>query len=110
MHFHSSRCAKSKAVDLEVQSTVEWHSKVRFLLSYMFYRIRWQSQATMKTLATQIQPIGNKVVTAVKEVDNMMNYFAAIQQEVCKAHEAMARLWLATPTGIEWVASIEPSR
>jgi hypothetical protein len=76
----------------------------------MFYRVRWQNQVTMKTLAMQLQPIGAKVITAVKEVDCMMKDFSAIQQEVCKAHEGMARLWLATSTGIEWAASIEPSR
>jgi len=93
-----------------MQTTAEWHAKTRFLLAYMFYRIRWQSQATMKTLATQLQPIGAKVITAVKEVERMMDDFSAIQQEVTKAHEGMARLWLATSTGMEWVASIEPSR
>jgi hypothetical protein len=96
--------------DVAVQNTLEWQAKTQFLLAYMFYCVRWQSQVTMKTLAIQLQPIGSKVVTAVKEVESMIRDFSAIQQEIFKAHEGMARLWLATPNGIEWVTSIEPSR
>ncbi|KAA8893176.1 hypothetical protein FN846DRAFT_914355 [Sphaerosporella brunnea] len=88
----------------------EWGSKVRFFMAYMFYRARSFPEQGIKNLLHHFQPIGTKVVRSDREVSFVKQLVDDLQDDIARSHEAMARLFMSTELGQEWIADVDSKR
>ncbi|KAA8909009.1 hypothetical protein FN846DRAFT_889222 [Sphaerosporella brunnea] len=87
----------------------EWHGRVRHLVSYLFYRFRYFDTATIGHLLNGLEPM-SQVVTIQHEVSTVKAMINEIQTDICKSHKGMARLWLASVRGLQWIDGLEEQR
>jgi hypothetical protein len=78
-------------------------------VSYLFYRFRYFDTATMNHLLNGLEPM-SQAVTIHDEVATVKAMINEIQTDICKSHEGMAHLWLASVPGLQWIEGLEEQR
>jgi hypothetical protein len=52
----------------------------------------------------------SQAVTIQHEVSTVKAMINEIQTDICKSHEGMARLWLASVPGLQWIEGLAEQR
>jgi hypothetical protein len=79
-------------------------------MAYMFYRARSFPEQGIKNLLHHFQPIGTKVVRTDREVGFVKQLVDDLQNDIARSHEAMARVFMSTELGQQWIADVESKR
>ncbi|KAA8893351.1 hypothetical protein FN846DRAFT_896060, partial [Sphaerosporella brunnea] len=75
----------------------------------LLFRFRFFEPAAIKALLHSLQPM-SQAVTTNREALTVRSVVSEIQTDVCKAHEAMAWLWLSAVAGLRWIEGVEEQR
>jgi hypothetical protein len=79
-------------------------------MAYIFYRARSFPEQGIKNLLHHLQPIGTKVVRTDREVSFVKQLVDDLQNDIALSHEAMARVFMSTNLGQEWIADVQSKR
>jgi hypothetical protein len=83
---------------------------MRYFTALLFYRLRHFETAHMKAILKAVMPYRARVVTITGQMQYFKGLIQDLQTDICKAHEVVARLWLNTSSGDDWLQSIAAAR
>jgi hypothetical protein len=64
----------------------------------------------IRAILMAVQPVRIRVAVDTSEINNFKNLIQEVQADICKAHEAVARCWLNSESGLQWIETLSSLR
>lgn len=88
----------------------EFRAILKEFLMLAFWRVRHFETPIIEKLLGFLQPRRQGVINAIDEVKTFERMMQELQALITFAHEVCARIWLQTPTGMEFQATMRRLR